>query len=67
MVNCSPGTARTAIVHSYKHGLNGFSALLTETEAAQISGNSLSFQMTLKHLLAHRDTSRVVTVRLMST
>jgi hypothetical protein len=54
-------------VHSYKHGLNGFSALLTETEAAQISGNSLSFQMTLKHLLAHRDTSRVVTVRLMST
>ncbi|KAG0579562.1 hypothetical protein KC19_4G107000 [Ceratodon purpureus] len=33
----SAGTAKTAIVHSYKHGLNGFSALLTETEAAQIS------------------------------
>lgn len=39
MGNCSVGTAQSAIVNSYKHGINGFSAMLTEAEAAKLSGN----------------------------
>jgi len=39
-VSCSVETAQTTIVQSYKHGINGFSALLTESEATKISGTT---------------------------